>query len=548
MADVIIWTVLVLVVVVVIVAIFARFYRRATQEISLVKTGVGGRKVVMDGGTIAIPWFHEISKVNMQTLRLEVQRAGESALITKDRMRVDVGAEFYVSVQATSDGIARAAQTLGNRTFNPDKLRELIEGKLVDSLRAVAARLTMDELHENRGAFVEEVRASLADSLTRNGLELDSVSLTGLDQTPFTALDENNAFNAVGMRKLAEVIAKSKKERAEIDADADVSVRRASMEATKRKLEIDLEEQEAEIAQVQQIESLKAKQLAEVAKRKADSEKAAAQARIQMEQEIRAADITRERAIREAEIVNERDIAMANQDREITLAAKSQEQIKAKAEADKAKADAVKVTEAISTARETAEAERRKEIALIVAQQEGQVAGNRMRMSASAEKDAAIDRAAARVEQAKADAEAVNLRSSAKKQELMTEAEGQEALAKAANALSIDAMAMKVDMARIDALPKVVAEMVKPAEKIDSIKIHHVTGLGHGGAGGVSEGATDAEAKPVINQAVDSIMDMAVQMPALKKIGEELGVSVDGGLAGVADELVKKSGKNKSEK
>ena len=47
---------------------------------------------------------------------------------------------------------------------------------------------------------------------------LESVSLTALDQTPFEALDENNAFNAVGMRKLVEVIAKSKMERAEIEA------------------------------------------------------------------------------------------------------------------------------------------------------------------------------------------------------------------------------------------------------------------------------------------------------------------------------------------
>ena len=89
-------------------------------------------------------------------------------------------------------------------------------------------------------------------------MELDSVSLTGLDQTPFSALDENNAFNAVGMRKLAEVIAKSKKDRAEIDSEADVSVRRSTVEAAKSKILIELDEQEAHISQAQQIEFLKA--------------------------------------------------------------------------------------------------------------------------------------------------------------------------------------------------------------------------------------------------------------------------------------------------
>ena len=127
---------------------------------------------------------------------------------------------------------------------------------MVDALRSVAARMSMDELHENRTQFVSEVGDGLKEILSRYGLQLDSVSLTGLDQTPFSALDENNAFNAVGMRKLAEVIAKSKKERAEIDADSEVSVRRASMEASRKTLEIDLEERRAEIAQQQEIETL----------------------------------------------------------------------------------------------------------------------------------------------------------------------------------------------------------------------------------------------------------------------------------------------------
>ena len=176
-------------------------------------------------------------------------------LIAKDRMRVDVGVEFYVSENATEEGIARAAQTLGDRTFFVDQLREMIEGKLVDGLRSVAARMTMDELHENRSDFVQEVQNAVSSDLLKNGLELESVSLTALDQTPFEALDENNAFNAVGMRKLAEVIAQSKKERAEIEAQADVAVRRSAMEAERLRLNIEKEEEQARIAQIQELRS-----------------------------------------------------------------------------------------------------------------------------------------------------------------------------------------------------------------------------------------------------------------------------------------------------
>ena len=243
------WIILIVILLAIIIALAAWWYERGNNEVSLLRTGVGGRRVVIDGGVLAIPNFHEISRVNMQTLRLDVDRRGDSSLITQDRLRVDVGAEFYVSVIPEEDSITRAAQTLGKRTFQRDELRNLIDGMLVDALRCVAARMSMDELHENRAQFVGEVREGLKDTLARYGLQLDSVSLTGLDQTPFSSLDENNAFNAVGMRKLAEVIAKSKKERAEIDADSEVSVRRASMQASRQRLEIDLEERRAEIVQ-----------------------------------------------------------------------------------------------------------------------------------------------------------------------------------------------------------------------------------------------------------------------------------------------------------
>ena len=538
MTNTILWTIATIIVVAVIIVVLAWFYERGTREVSLVRTGVGGRKVVMDGGTLALPYFHEVSRVNMQTLRLEVNRTGEAALITKDRLRVDVGVEFYVSVMPDEENIARAAQTLGRRTFHADQLLELISGKLVDALRSVSARLTMDELHENRGGFVAEVRENLASSLISNGLNLESVSLSALDQTPFSALDENNAFNAVGMRKLAEVIAKSRKEQAEIESDSEVSVRRAAMEASKRKLQIDLEEQEAQIAQTQQIETLKAAQLAEVAKRKAQAEEEAAQARIQMELKIRTADIAREHSTRqaeiardkdlqEAEIARERDIELANKERQITLASKVQEESKAQAEADDARARAVKSSESVVTARQVADTERKLEIAGMTARHEAQTQGDRIRIAALAEKDAAADRAVAAVTDA-----------DARSKILMAEAAATRAMNEAENLQAQHIVDMKMEIARLEALPKVVAEMVKPAEKIDRITVHNISGLG-GRAGDNSSGD-----RPAVNQAIDSIMEMAVQLPALKKIGEELGLSLDDDLSGPAGRKKNKSKKD----
>ena len=524
---------LAIVVIAILVVVAAWLYERASREVSLVRTGLGGRKVVLDGGVVVLPYFHRVSRVNMQTMRLEVKRHGEQALITKDRLRVDVGVEFYVSVEPTEESIARASQTLGNRVFDSDKLRELIEGKLIDTLRSVAAQLTMDELHEGRGAFVKDVKNALTDEIRRNGLELESVSLTALDQTPFKSLDENNAFNAVGMRKLAEVIANSKKERASIDADAEVSVKRSAMEAAKRTLEINLEEQQAQIQQAQQLESLRAAQLAEIAASKAQAEIASNAAKINMEKTIRASDILREEEIKKAEIAQRFALRTAEQDSAIKLNEQSKAEAKAEAAASLARAEAARAAEEVESARAMAAAERGKALDIIAAEKEGKTHGLRKRNAAETEAQTMVQLAEARLKAAKSEAEAEKIRLTILAEELAVKAAGKKASVEAENVMTPDMIALTRDKARLAALPQIVEQMVKPAEKIDSIKIHHVTGGAFGRSSGNGGGDTGAADKPPVNQALDSIMDMAVQLPGLRKIGEELGVSLEDGMAGL---------------
>lgn len=512
----------------------ARLYKRATREMSLVKTGSGGRKVIMDGGTIVVPFLHEVAKVNMKTLRLEVARVNDQSLITKDRMRVDVGVEFYVSVNATEDGISRAAQTLGDRTFHVEQLREMIEGKLIDGLRAVAAQMTMDELHENRASFVQEVQNAISEDLLKNGLELEAVSLTALDQTPFDSLDENNAFNAVGMQKLAAVIATSRKQRAEITAEADVSVARSEMEAERLKYQIDQEKKEAEIKQIQEIQELQVQQEADIARNQEISDQTKEQARIERERAVRASEIERERTIREAEIAKERELEVADQERQIIVAKKSEEESQARASADLARAEAVKASESVETSRAVAAADRKKQISLIEAQEEAERRATGIRLEATAEKDAASDRAAAKLEEAQADAEAMIIRANAKKTDLLATAEGQTAIANSENELSAEIIAMKIRLASLEAMPAIIAEMVKPAEKIDSIKIHQVTGMGGGNGTNMGSGTGGTP----VNQALDSVLGMALQMPAMQALGKELGISLENGIADVANQAL----------
>ena len=145
--------------------IFARLYKRATKETAFVRTGLGGEKVIKDGGAVVLPVVHEIIPVNMNTLRIEVEKIQKDALITKDRMRVDVKADFYLRVAPNASGISMAAQTLGTRTTRAEEVKKLMESKFVDVLRAVAAEMSMTEMHEQRADFVQIVQQSVANDL-----------------------------------------------------------------------------------------------------------------------------------------------------------------------------------------------------------------------------------------------------------------------------------------------------------------------------------------------------------------------------------------------
>ena len=63
-------------------------YLRSSKERAFVRTGLGGEKVVVDGGAFVLPILHDVIPVNMNTLRLEVARGRDKSLITKDRMQI----------------------------------------------------------------------------------------------------------------------------------------------------------------------------------------------------------------------------------------------------------------------------------------------------------------------------------------------------------------------------------------------------------------------------------------------------------------------------
>jgi len=527
--------------------IIARLYQRSSKEISFVRTGFGGEKVILGGGAIVLPVLHETIPVNMNTLRLEVRRADDQALITRDRMRVDVMAEFYVRVKPTAESIATAAQTLGQKTMSPNELKNLVEGKFVDSLRAVAAEMAMEELHEKRVDFVQKVQQVVSEDLFKNSLELETVSLTGLDQTGFKYFNPQNAFDAEGLTKLTETIEDRRRKRNHIEQDTDLAIRTKNLEAEQARLQILREEEYAKMQQEREISIRKAEQLAEIAMQEAAKKREAEEARIAAEREVdlkritaardvESQNIQKSQIIQQAEVEQKKTIELAEQIRAIAIAEKSREESEAKASADRARAEAVKAEEEVITVRETQRAERQKAVELVAAKQAAEKDAIAITVAAEAGKKAAIDDAEAIRIAAEADAEKERLKAKgeadakillaqAMEKQYQVDAEGTRAVNEANNILSSEQVEMQIRLALLKYLPEIIRESVKPMENIDDIKILQVTGLGGiAGNNAQGEGYTDQGQISLSDQVVNSALRYRTQAPLIDSLMNELGI------------------------
>lgn len=501
-------------VVVVLVAIWflQRFYAKATLETALVRTGLGGRRVVIDGACLALPILHEIQKVSMGTARFVSQRRGREALLTRDQLRADLDMEFELRVAADPALIAVAAQSLGYRIARGgEAVEEALAGALVDAIQRAAAARSLAEIHADRSGFTRDVAGAVEDQARKLGLELVSASLLAVDQSDFTQLNESNAFNAQGMRRLAELVAIERRARIAVETEAEVAIRESRLAQVQRQLELERIEREAQIAQREHLDRMEAEARSRTEQAADLARLATERNRLATEQAAKAAGVEKDEALRKAEMAALRALDEARIDHDIALSRKRAEESAAKANEEEARVQVILAAEAAQAEKERAIAGREREMALLRQARDAELEDLRVR----AEVATLLARSEAEASAARTGAEAERLRMEA-------EAAGRTALNGAENTLSEAVIRMRLEERKLDRLPEIMTQMMKPVEKIDSIRINHIGGLGQGGDG----------ADSAFGSAMDQILGMAVRLPAMKQMGEEIGLDFDANLAG----------------
>ena len=494
--------------------VIAKLYRRTTKERAFVRTGMGGEKVVLNGGALVLPIFHEVIDVNLNTLKLLVSRINSDAMISKDSLRVNVAAEFYVRVKPDAESVAIAAQTLGSRTLRPEDLSNLIEAKLVDGLRSVAAGMDMMEMHEQRANFVQKVQQTVAADLTKNGLELESVSLTGLDQTALEYFKESNTFDAIGRAKIANIVETKRFETTKIENDSRVRIAEDNRDAKEKELIIQKNVQFAELDQQREVENRRAEQEADIAKRRSEQQR-----------ESEAVRIATERDTKRTEIESQRDLEVAEQDRKIMVSRKSEEESAARAVADDARAKAITAEEGVKTAQATAAADRTKRIALISAEERAEQDAIKVRVEANAERDAATARAEAKRAEAQAESDSEKLRAEGIEAIGLAEAKAVEARNNALNILKDEHLLSQERTTLMGHMAGILEAAGKPIEHIDNLSVMDVSGLGfNGNAGGASSGGGNGSGN-LADDLVGAALRYRTSAPLVDGLLSNLGIN-----------------------
>lgn len=504
--------------------LISRCYRRCGADEALVRTGSGGNKVVIGGGVLVFPVIHQLLRVSLRSVKLLVERSGKNALVTGDKIKANVTTELYIKVEPIAEDVLAAARSFGERNLDEHAIGDLIEGKLTDALRSVAANQTFMSLHGKRKEFAEHIQAALAEELKKNGLTLENVSITSLSMVPVKELDEHDVFDAEGLRAITESVQSNREKTNQIQREKETQIQSQNVDARMRQLQLEQQQKQAEAdqarrvaeyASIQTSETAKAvfiqdqaRELAAYEKQKAvetarilqeqaiaialaakqraereaqiAAEKGQQQAEIEKDKVVQAAEIDRQKALEAATIekekvvgasliAKEQAIEVARINKEIAVTQSEEQQARAQAAKALALAEEEKAKQSITTVETTAKAEREKTIQVIAADAE-----------ASRQKIAAEARAVAALKEAEAMVTIAN--AVAKKGE--AEAAARRKMVEAENSLALKFVLRDVAFRAIERMPEVARELMEPAKAIREIKVLQTGGFAGAGNGG----------------------------------------------------------------
>ena len=257
----------VLVAVVVLVALgvvffLSRMFRKVEQGKALIVSKV--RRVdVTFTGAVVLPVLHKAETMDISVKTIEITRTGREGLICKDNIRADIRITFFVRVNKTVEDVIKVAQAIGTeRASSETTLQELFNAKFSEALKTVGKQLDFVDLYTRRNDFRDQIIEVIGTDL--NGYSLEDAAIDFLEQTPLHSLDPKNILDAQGIRKITELTAIEAVRTNDYRRNEEKEITRQDVDAKEAILELQRRQADAEIKQHREIETMRAREAAEI--------------------------------------------------------------------------------------------------------------------------------------------------------------------------------------------------------------------------------------------------------------------------------------------
>ncbi|KXX67880.1 hypothetical protein [Flammeovirga sp. SJP92] len=409
------------------------FYKKVPQGKALVRTGMGGLRVITQGGLV-IPVVHKAERMDISLKSIEISREGKQGLICQDNLRADIRVVFFIRVNNQLEDIATVAQTVGcERASDTELLISLFEAKFSEALKTIGKRFDFIELYNSREKVKQEVIDIIGTDL--NGYVLDDCAIDYLEQTNVENLDPDNILDAEGIKKIIDLTAKQKIQANLIKNEEEKKIKKQDVEKEEAVLVLEKQRVEAEERQRREIDTIKAKEEATTETIVQEERLKAEKIKLQVDEELEIQQKNKEREILVAQkniektealenerIEKERQLAETEKQKVVELAQIAKEKtleeqkrdiqdvIKERVAVEKS---VVEEQERIKDTEAFAEAQRQKKVAITLAEQKAEENLMMELKAAEAQKEAAKLHAEQQKIEAAADFETSNQKAAA---------------------------------------------------------------------------------------------------------------------------------------
>ncbi|WP_313094485.1 flotillin family protein [Empedobacter sp.] len=267
------------------IVVLSVFYKKVPQGKAIVRTGVGGSQVAFNKGMYVIPVFHKMEIMDISIKKIDITRQQHDGLICKDNIRADIKVAFFVRVNKSVNDVINVAQNLGTeRASEPETLKSIFEAKFSEALKTVGKKFDFIELYEARREFRDEILNIIGTDL--NGYILDDCAIDYLEQTELQFLSPDNILDSEGIKKITELTAQQNMNANLIRREEEKVIKKQNVEAREAILELERQLAEKEERQRREIENIKAREEAEIAKVREEERLKAESVRITTEEQL----------------------------------------------------------------------------------------------------------------------------------------------------------------------------------------------------------------------------------------------------------------------